>query len=92
MKMNHIHLDAVFLYGSNLLVVDDIKVTGQHQQTITRHAEEIAFEAVIFLYVVNIANVEEAMRDPQIEDRINHAAVKSLWDVAAYYPIPAFSF
>jgi hypothetical protein len=92
MKMNVIHLDEVFLYGSNLLVVDDIKVTGQHQQTITRHAEELAFEAVVFLYVVNIVNVEEAMRDPQIEDRINHTVVKSLWDVLPIIQSQHFRF
>ena len=70
--------------GAHLLVVDDVRVTGAHQRCLMRASEELPFAARTFLYIAAFPFPGQAAGgfDPAQEDALNHAAVKTLGDLA----------
>ena len=72
------HTDAGFLKGKTALFVDDIRVTGSHEERICEMIERLDIECeCIFLYFARV----EGVKDPSIESRLNHATVKTLLDL-----------
>jgi hypothetical protein len=78
--------------GAHLLVVDDVRVTGAHQRCLMRASEALPLAARAFLYVAAFAGISPCVTgsstgdgrlDPALEDALNHAAVKTLDDLAA---------
>jgi PRTase ComF-like len=68
---------------AHLLVVDDVRVTGAHQRCLMRASEHLPLAARTFLYIAAFANPLNGCFDPTQEDALNHAAVKTLDDLAA---------
>jgi hypothetical protein len=64
--------------GACLVVVDDVKVTGAHQRCIMRASEGLPLGMQAFLYLAAFTGDF----DPVAEDSLNHAAVKTLDDLA----------
>jgi hypothetical protein len=70
------------LQDAHLLVVDDVRVTGAHQRCLMRASEELPLAARAFLYIASFAAPASAGFDPTLEDVLNHAAIKTLGDLA----------
>jgi len=70
------------LRGAHLLVVDDVRVTGAHQRVLMRASEALPLAARIFLYIAAFPGQLNGCFDPAQEDALNHAAVKTLDDLA----------
>ena len=68
--------------GAHLLVVDDVRVTGAHQRCLMRASEALPLAARTFLYIAAFPGQLGRCFDPAQEDALNHAAVKTLDDVA----------
>jgi hypothetical protein len=68
--------------GAHLLVVDDVRVTGAHQRCLMRASDELPIAARTFLYIASFAGPANGCFDPTQEDALNHAAVKTLDDLA----------
>jgi PRTase ComF-like len=68
--------------GAHLLVVDDVRVTGAHQRCLMRASEELPLAGRTFLYLAAFPGQPDGCFDPAQEDRLNHAAVKTLDDLA----------
>jgi hypothetical protein len=68
--------------GAHLLVVDDVRVTGAHQRCLVRASEDLPLAARTFLYIAAFPGPGGSF-DPAQEDALNHAAVKTLGDLAA---------
>jgi hypothetical protein len=68
--------------GAHLLVVDDVRVTGAHQRCLMRESEGLPLVARTFLYIASFPGLAGADFDPTQEDALNHAAVKTLSDLA----------
>ena len=92
MLRNRLSFDKTLLANADLLVIDDIKVTGAHQRCLMMHATQLSLASLTFLYVIECVNSDAATRNPQIEDRLNHAYVHTLTDVAEIIQAPDFSF
>jgi hypothetical protein len=67
--------------GAHLLVVDDVRVTGAHQRCVMRASEDMAFLTRTFLYIACFRPAGGRF-DPTQEDALNHAAVRTLGDLA----------
>jgi hypothetical protein len=67
---------------AHLLVVDDVRVTGAHQRCLTRASDELPLASRTFLYIASFARPVNGLLDPTQEDALNHAAVKTLNDLA----------
>jgi hypothetical protein len=67
---------------AHLLVIDDVRVTGAHQRCLMRASEELPLAARTFLYLVAFPGYAAGAFDPAQEDQLNHAAVKTLDDLA----------
>jgi phosphoribosyl transferase-like protein len=67
--------------GAHLLIVDDVQVTGAHQRCLMRASDELPLAARTFLYIASFGSQAGAF-DPTQEDALNHAAVRSLDDLA----------
>jgi hypothetical protein len=70
------------LCGAHLLVIDDVRVTGAHQRCLMRASEDLPLAARTFLYIADFVDPLDGSFDPAQEDALNHAAVKSLDDLA----------
>jgi len=68
--------------GAHLLVVDDVRVTGAHQRCLMRASEDQPLATRTFLYIAAFTGPESGRFDPAQEDALNHAAVKTLGDLA----------
>lgn len=68
--------------GAHLLVVDDVRVTGAHQRCLMRASEALPLTARTFLYIAAFSAQLGGCFDPAQEDALNHAAVKTLDDLA----------
>ncbi len=67
---------------AHLLVVDDVRVTGAHQRSLMRASEELPLVTRNFLYIASFPSPASGYFDPTQEDALNHAAVKTLDDLA----------
>ncbi len=92
MRHNRLEFDHALLTGTDLVVVDDIKVTGAHQASIMTHARQLAVRSLTFLYVIECVDPRVAASYPQIEDRLNHASVHTLTAVIPIIRSPDFFF
>ncbi|MEI6045876.1 MAG: phosphoribosyltransferase family protein [Chloroflexota bacterium] len=92
MSKNGLFVDREFIYGGNLVVVDDIKVTGEHQGNILKLAHDIMLKTITFLYIAGMADNAKAKRDARIEDHINHLSVRSLDDLLPIVQASDFAF
>jgi hypothetical protein len=66
---------------AHLLVIDDVRVSGAHQRCLMRASEELPLESRAFLYIASFSGPAGDL-DPTLEDGLNHAAVKTLDDLA----------
>jgi hypothetical protein len=81
MAANALSFDRLRPYGdgAHLIVVDDVKVTGAHQRCLTCASKTLPFGSRMF---VHIASFDGAGADPALEDRLNHAVISTLDDLA----------
>jgi hypothetical protein len=68
--------------GAYLLVVDDVRVTGAHQRSVMRASDDMPFLGRAFLYIACFRSASIRF-DPTQENALNHAAVRTLGDLAA---------
>jgi hypothetical protein len=68
--------------NANLLIVDDVRVTGAHQRCLARASDTLPLATRTFLYIASFPSVPNACFDPTQEDALNHAAIKTLDDLA----------
>ncbi|MCS6904389.1 MAG: phosphoribosyltransferase family protein [Bacteroidia bacterium] len=73
MQKNLLYINEKAITKTQIILVDDIRVTGLHEDRITVLLEKCGVEKVYYLYVIN-ANVAE----PSLEHELNHAFVKRL--------------
>jgi hypothetical protein len=68
---------------AHLLVVDDVRVTGAHQRCLARASDGLPLSARAFLYIAAFSGPAASSFDPTVEDALNHAAIRTLDDLAA---------
>jgi hypothetical protein len=68
--------------GAHLIVVDDVKVTGAHQRCLTRASETLPLHSRTFAHIAAFDRPGTQRPDPALEDRLNHAAISTLDDLA----------
>jgi hypothetical protein len=83
--------------GAHLVVVDDVRVTGAHQRCLARASEELPLGARAFVYIAAVrpaagGTFDPASFDPTVEDALNHAAIKTLDDLAGLVDDGDFSW
>ena len=77
---------------AHLLVVDDVRVTGAHQRCLMRASEDLPLAARTFLYIAAFPGQLNGCFDPAQEDALNHAAVKTLDDLAGIVEADDFAW
>ena len=75
LKKDTLHFDPFMLKGKKLILIEDARITGTHEQKIIDFMEKAGLEELIFVYVINIGF---GSSDPDIENRINHKWVNNL--------------
>ena len=68
--------------GAHLLVIDDVRVTGAHQRCMARASDALPLASRTFLYIAAFPSPQDGCFDPTREDALNHAAIKTLDDLA----------
>ena len=82
------YLDKDFLTGKLCIFIDDIKITGSHEFTVTKILNEYDVKAdFVFLY---FAELTDMSIDPKIENYFNYFAVKTVDDVITVMQKPKF--
>jgi hypothetical protein len=69
-------------HGAHLIVVDDVTVTGAHQRCLIRASETLPLASRTFAHIAAFGRAAPGRPDPALEDRLNHAAVSTLDDLA----------
>lgn len=80
MSCNGLWVEAVEFKGLNVVVVDDISISGAHGRSIVQMFETIDIASLTLVHVLKL-DPELAARDPKIEDRMNHSVIKTLQDL-----------
>jgi hypothetical protein len=90
------------LRDAHLLVIDDLRVTGAHQRSLTQASERLPLAARTFLYIAAFRSPAPGCSDPTLfdptqfdptqEDALNHAAVTTLDDLAAIVAADDFAW
>ncbi len=75
--------------GNTVVIVDDIRITGMHEQELVTFLERCAVSTVFFCYVA-ILDQADGMKYPRIEDTLNHAFVQRLEQVVDIVGRPHF--
>ena len=78
--------------NAHLLVVDDVRVTGAHQRCLMRASEELPLVARTFVYIASYPSPMDGCFDPAQEDALNHAAIKTLDDLAGIVEADDFAW
>lgn len=80
MSRNGLWADEAKFSGADVIVIDDIRISGAHEASIINLFQTIDVRSVTLVHVLKL-NAELAARDPTIEDRMNHAFIKDLSDL-----------
>jgi hypothetical protein len=80
------------LRGAHLLFIDDVRVTGAHQRSLTRASEDLTLAARTFLYIASFRSLAAGCFDPTQEDALNHAAVRTLDDLTGIVAADDFAW
>ena len=74
------HVDSAFLRGKVSIYLDDIRITGAHEERVTDliHREKLENETNIFMYFAELTNSQIA---PQLENYLNFFSINSLLDI-----------
>ena len=80
MTNNGLSVDPTLFVGRHVIVVDDVRITGSHERAIWRLFADLPIRSLTNLYVVELSKAL-VERDPCIEDRMNHAEVRTLHDL-----------
>lgn len=80
MANNGLSADASVFRGRHAVVIDDICITGSHERSICQLFSNIGVASLTSLYVMEL-DPALAARDTRIEDRLNHARIKTLEDL-----------
>jgi hypothetical protein len=78
--------------NAHLLIVDDVRVTGAHQRCLMRASEELPLAARTFVYIASFLSPMDGCFDPAQEDALNHAAIKTLDDLAGIVEADDFAW
>ncbi len=72
------------LKGAKLIVIDDVNVTGSHERTINEVLRDTEAEGYLFCYLIDFTN-QMAKNDPQAEEYLNRAYVKTVIDLLPFF-------
>lgn len=75
-------VDKTRLAGKTIVLIDDVYITGSSEGAMLQAVSGSGARDIAFLYVARMDSTV-ALRDPKVEDRINHRQVKTLDDLAA---------
>jgi hypothetical protein len=67
---------------AQLLIVDDVRVTGAHQRCLMLASDGLPLDGRTFVYIASFASPASDCFDPTQEDALNHAAIRTLDDLA----------
>jgi len=67
-------------------------VTGAHQRCLMRASEGLPLSARTFLYIVSFRGQAGGSFDPAQEDALNHAAIRTLDDLAGLVEVDDFAW
>jgi hypothetical protein len=73
------HIDREFLTGKTLLFLDDIRITGSHEQMILKMAKAYGLKNQI--YMLYFAELVNKKIHPNIENFLNYHQVKSIFNL-----------
>jgi hypothetical protein len=73
------HIDRSFVDGKTLVFLDDIRITGSHEWMIRKMID--TFELNNEIHLLYYAELVNADIHPRIENDLNYAAVKSVFDL-----------
>ena len=78
---DRLSLPEGLVQGKHVLVIDDVRMTGFHEQKIDEYIQSLDMLSVWYLYAIRI---DEAMakKDPTLEARMNKAYVNDLTRLA----------
>jgi hypothetical protein len=91
MRANPLKLDRSLFQDAHLVVIDDLKVTGAHQDCLIDATDGLPLLSRTFIYIAKFLVPHERL-DPTVEDRLNHAFAKKLADVMDIVRSPDFAW
>lgn len=78
-KNDHFYIDVNYLHNKLLVFLDDIKITGSHENMIKKMIDENKINNEIhLLYFAELINKEI---NPNIENHLNYYKIKSIFDL-----------
>jgi orotate phosphoribosyltransferase len=74
------YVDPDDFVGRHVVLIDDVRITGSIERSTLAHLEDVD---VLSTTVVNLVRLdpETALREPELEDKLNHYSVKGLNDL-----------
>jgi PRTase ComF-like len=70
------HIDKIFLSNRNVLLLDDIRITGSHELVLKQQIEQLDIKGnFMFLYFAELVNTAIA---PEFENVLNYSEVKDV--------------
>jgi len=74
------YVDPDDFIGRHVVLVDDVRITGSIERSTLAHLEGVD---VLSTTVANLVRLdpEAALREPHLEDKLNHTAVSGLYDL-----------
>ena len=63
--------------AKKIIIIDDVRITGAHEERLVHFLEEEGFQEVFFIYIAEL----KEQTDPFIEYTINHQAILEIQDL-----------
>lgn len=82
------HIDVGFLKGKDLIFLDDIRITGSHEDMILKMAAQYEIDNKAWL--LYFAELTNKQIHPKVENYLNHAFVKNIFDLIPIVSNPNF--
>lgn len=77
---DNFYIDKVFIENKIIIFIDDVRITGSHEQRMIELLEKNNFKGqAFFLYFAQLSDCENI--HPNIENELNYASVKNLLDI-----------
>lgn len=80
MSCNGLWVDPEIFEGRHVIVADDVSISGAHGRAIVSMFASVPLASLTLMHIIEL-DPALAIKDPKIEDRMNHAVIKNLGDL-----------
>lgn len=75
MKISSLSVDLEIFKGKKIILIEDARITGSHEKKVRELMKKAGVTELVFIYIVNVG---KEIKNPKVENQMNHSWINNL--------------